>query len=187
MPAPKEMERPGRDQYFGRGDQLAVALGHHAPDGRDAAAGRGLGQGLDTAAGDHGQLRGRDRRSFVTARRREQRPVRHRHGDRLLRSGRQVLGVPGRLRLPERLAVVPANIGLVTGAENAEEAKEFINLHLEQGRPATAAGAQDQPPADAALRRPEGARRLPRHPGGGRRRRRCSSTRSCRSRVTRWW
>ena len=79
---------------------LALALGHHAADGGDHPAGRGLGQGLAPAAVHDGQCRRRDRPQLCRARWREQRPVRHRHRDRFLRAGGQVFWLPGGLRLP---------------------------------------------------------------------------------------
>jgi phosphoglycerate transport regulatory protein PgtC len=84
------------------GDELAVAVGHHAPDGRNHAAGRRLGQGLEPAAADRRQLRRHHRAQLRRARRREQRPVRHRPGDRLLRPGGQVQRLSGGVRLPRR-------------------------------------------------------------------------------------
>ncbi len=103
LPAPRAMGRPDQAGLLRPcGDEFALALGHHPPDGRDDAAGRRLGQGLVAAAADRRQQRRHHRAQLRRARRRQQRPVRHRPGDRLLRPGRQVLGLPGRVRLPRR-------------------------------------------------------------------------------------
>jgi hypothetical protein len=96
VPAPKEWADLVKPEYFRPcGHLVAFALGHHAPDGGDHAAGRRLGKGLGPDAADCGQLRRRHRPQLWRARRREQRPVRRRPGDRLLWPGGQVLGLPG--------------------------------------------------------------------------------------------
>ena len=64
--------------------------------------GEGWDKGWTQLLADRRQLRRDHRAQLRRARRRQQRPVRHRPGDRLLRPRRQVLGLPGRVRLPER-------------------------------------------------------------------------------------
>jgi hypothetical protein len=62
------MGRPDQARVLrSRGHVVAFALGHHAPDGGDHAARRRLGQGLDPAAADCGQLRRRHRPQFRRA------------------------------------------------------------------------------------------------------------------------
>ncbi len=57
LPAPSAVGRPDQAGVLRpRGDERALALGHHPPDRRDDAAGRRLGQGLDPAAADRRQL-----------------------------------------------------------------------------------------------------------------------------------
>ena len=85
-----------------RRDLVAFALGHDPPHLRDHPAGRRLGQGLEPDPADRRQLRRDHRAQLRRARRRAERPVRHRPGDRLLRPRREGLGLPGRVRLPER-------------------------------------------------------------------------------------
>ena len=81
-----EGEQAARAQGVGRSGQaglfqprrhfVAVALGHHAPDGRDHPARRRLGQRLAPDADDRRQLRRDHRAQLRRARRRQQRPVR---------------------------------------------------------------------------------------------------------------
>ena len=82
-------EGMGRSRQAGllrpRRDLEPVALGHHAPHRRDHPAGRRLGRRAGRRCCDLRQLRGDHRAQLRRARRRVQRPVRHRPGDRLLR------------------------------------------------------------------------------------------------------
>ena len=116
VPPPARMGRPDQGGLLRpRRAQLALALRHHSPDGGDHPAGRGLGQGLEPAAGDRRQQRPDHRAQLRRARRRQQRPVRHRHG----RSTSSAFvgkysGFPVEFVYPTVTAVVPANIGLVS-------------------------------------------------------------------------
>ncbi len=104
-------EQPARAEGMGRPQEAdllrpcrhfgAVALRHHASDGRDHPAGRRLGQRLGDAARDRRQSGAGVRPLVRRARRGQQRPVRHRHRDRLLRAVRQGVGLPGRVRLSD--------------------------------------------------------------------------------------
>ena len=100
LPAPKEWADLAKPVYFGHvADLQPVALRHHAPHGRDDPAGRRLEQGLGAAAGDLRQQRGDHRALLRRARRRVQRPVRHRPRDRLLRPRGEELRHAGGVRL----------------------------------------------------------------------------------------
>jgi ABC-type maltose transport system permease subunit len=101
-------------------DLGAVALGHDPPHLRDHPAGRGLGQRLEPDPADRRQLRRGHRAQLRRARRRAERPVRHRPGDRLLRPRRQGLGLPVEFVYPSMTAIVPANIAAVAGSKSPE-------------------------------------------------------------------
>jgi phosphoglycerate transport regulatory protein PgtC len=76
-------------------------------------------------------------------------------------------GYPVEFHYPSVTAVVPANIALISGGKNADEAKKFIAYTLSHRRPGIAVRPEDQPPARAAQRlvRRQGAGRLPRRAG----------------------
>ena len=96
-------QRMGRSRqarlFQPRRDVVAVALGHHASDGRNHPARRRLGKRLAPDADDRRQLRRNHRAQLRRARRRQQRPVRHRTRDRLLRPRREGFRLSDRVRL----------------------------------------------------------------------------------------
>ena len=140
---------------------LALALGHDAAHGGDHLAGRRLGQGLVAALADHGQRRRRHRPQLCRARRREQRPVRHRHRDRLSGAGGQVLGLSGGLHLPQHDGGGAGQHRAGGRRQERGRGQDLHGLHHVGAGPAVAVRAQDRAPAHPALQRAEAARGLP--------------------------
>ena len=129
LPAPAQWADLARPVYFGHVAMSSpVALWHHPPHRRDAAAGRGLGQGLVATAADRRQLRAITERSFGV-------PDGVNNGQYGIGLVIDFFGLAGKysgfpveFAYPDVTAVVLANIG-ADGGEEPRRGEEVHRLH----------------------------------------------------------
>ena len=135
-----------------RGSLVTFALGHHAPHGRDDSAGGRLEQRVVADAADRGQQRCDHRAQLRRARRREQRTVRDRSGDRLLRTLRESVRLPGRLRLSLGDGDRSREHRPDRECEERGNRQEVHRVHPLAGRSGAVARSEDPPASGAPVR-----------------------------------